>query len=231
MLRVTRMLLIVFFLIMQLHCTNKPNKEDTVVNTSIKDDPSSTSGAENQDKPIVLFFGDSLTAGYGLQEEDAFPTLVQNRIDSLGMGYQVVNGGLSGDTSSNGKSRISWVLRNPVDVFVLALGANDMLRGLDLNSTEENLRGILEAVQAKNKDTKIIIAGMIAPPNMGERYVDGFKGMYKRIADEYSAGYIPFLLEGVAGDASLNLGDGKHPNAIGQKIVMENVWEVLESYL
>ncbi len=216
---------------MQLHCTNKPNKEDTVVNTTIKDETTSTSDAIKQDKKVVLFFGDSLTAGYGLKEEDAFPALVQDRIDSLGVGYKVVNGGLSGDTSSNGKSRVSWVLQNPVDVFVLALGANDMLRGLDITSTEENLRGILKAVQSKNKETKIIVAGMIAPPNMGETYVNDFKGMYEKIATDFGAGYIPFLLEGVAGDPTLNLGDGKHPNAIGQKIVMENVWEVLESYL
>lgn len=213
---------------------------------SCKDDASKT--AQNNkdaettfkesDKPqkksaekIILFFGNSLTAGYGLEKEESFPSLVQDRIDSLGLDYTVVNGGLSGETTSGGKERISWVLNTPVDIFVLELGANDMLRGLNLEETRNNLETIIQAVLDKNPETKIIIAGMTAPPNMGQDYVDKFTNIFPDLAQKYSAGLIPFLLEGVAGNPELILEDGKHPNAKGQKIVVENVWKELKDYL
>ena len=192
---------------------------------------SSDKDTKNADVKGILFFGNSLTAGYGLDESEAFPTLIQNRLDSLGMNYLVINGGLSGETSSGGKNRIDWVLRNKVDIFVLELGANDMLRGLDLTSTEQNLKEILDKVRAANPDVRIIIAGMQAPPNMGKEYTTKFAAIYPRLAKSYNAGLIPFFLENVAAVPELNLPDGKHPNAQGQKIVMENVWKVLKSYL
>ena len=178
-----------------------------------------------------MFFGDSLTAGYGLDEEDSFPSLIQNRIDSLGRPYEVINAGLSGETSAGGKGRIDWVLNKPVDIFVLELGANDMLRGLDLNETDKNLRAILDVVKVKSPDAKLVIAGMEAPPNMGDDYTSKFRGLFSSIANEYNAALIPFLLDGVAGIAELNLGDGKHPNPQGQKIVTENVWRIIDSYV
>jgi len=150
-------------------------------------------------RKTVLFFGDSLTAGYGLDEEESFPTLIQQRIDSLDIQYEVINAGLSGETTAGGKGRISWVLNQPIDVFVLELGANDMLRGLDLAETIKNLESILETYQEQNPDGKVIIAGMQAPPNMGADYTERFKGIFEDLAKKYNAGLIPFLLEGVAG--------------------------------
>jgi acyl-CoA thioesterase I len=187
--------------------------------------------SKSADMKHILFFGNSLTAGYGLDESEAFPALIQNRLDSLGMDYMVINGGLSGETSSGGKNRIDWALRTRVDIFVLELGANDMLRGFDLAATEQNLKEILDKVRAANPDVRIIIAGMQAPPNMGREYTTKFAAIYPRLAKSYNAGLIPFFLENVAAVPELNLPDGKHPNAQGQKIVMENVWKVLKSYL
>ena len=182
-------------------------------------------------KKTIVFFGNSLTAGYGLDEHESFPSLIQERLDSLEYAYTVVNAGLSGETSAGGKGRISWVLREPVDVFVLELGANDMLRGLDLTSTNENLRGILDVVREKSPEAEIIVVGMEAPPNMGADYVTRFRSIFNELAKDYNAGLIPFLLDGVAGIPDLNLADQKHPNAAGQRIVMENVWEVLIKHL
>lgn len=192
-----------------------------------------TSSNTNQSSNIkyILFFGNSLTAGYGLDEDQSFPSLIQQRIDSLGLPYQVINGGLSGETSAGGLNRIEWVLRQQIDVFVLELGPNDALRGLDLKSTEASLRGILDAVLKKYPDIPIIIAGMEAPPNMGAEYTTAFRNIYSKIAKDYNARLIPFLLEGVGGKPELNLPDRMHPNAEGQKIVRENVWRVLKEVI
>lgn len=179
----------------------------------------------------IMFFGNSLTAGYGLDEDQSFPSLIQDRIDSLQLPYKVINGGLSGETSAGGLGRIEWVLRQQIDVFVLELGPNDALRGLDLKATEENLRGILDAVLKTYPEIPIVIAGMEAPPNMGPEYTTAFRQIYRSIASDYDAALIPFLLEGVGGVPSLNLPDRMHPNVEGQKIVMENVWRVLKTVL
>ncbi|WP_235294789.1 arylesterase [Portibacter lacus] len=178
-----------------------------------------------------MFFGNSLTAGYGLEEGQDFPSILRRRVDSLGLEYEVINAGLSGETTSNGMERISWVLREPVDIFMLELGANDMLRGTSVKATDENLRAILDIVQEKSPEAKIVIAGMQAPPNMGADYVNVFNSIFPKLAEDYDAALIPFFLEGVAGDPSLNLPDRKHPNIEGQKIVAENVWEVIEPLL
>jgi acyl-CoA thioesterase I len=183
------------------------------------------------DKKHILFFGNSLTAGYGLDEDQSFPSLIQQRLDSLQLPYIAVNAGLSGETTSGGKNRIDWVLKQKVDIFVLELGANDVLRGLDLKETESNLRAILDKVIASNPNVKIILAGMQAPPNMGNDYTRQFADIYPELAKEYKAALIPFLLEGVATIPSLNLEDGKHPNAAGQYLVRENVWQVLKNTL
>jgi acyl-CoA thioesterase-1 len=214
-----------------LACNSKPKQSSENKEVSDTKKKESAQQPKKEDKKTILFFGNSLTAGYGLDKEDAFPALIQDKIDSLGLDYTVVNGGLSGETSSGGKERINWVLRSPVDVFILELGPNDMLRGLNLEETKKNLSAILDAVIAKNSAVKIIIAGMTAPPNMGPEYVNEFTQMYPNLAKKYSAGLVPFLLEDVAGIPELNLEDQKHPNAEGQKIVAENVWAVLEEYL
>ncbi len=179
----------------------------------------------------ILFFGNSLTAGYGLEMDQAWPALIQYVIDSLNLGYQVINAGLSGETSSGGLNRIDWVTQQPIDIFVLELGANDALRGLNLKSTRDNLRGILDFVQGKYPEARLVIAGMKAPPNMGSDYTQEFESIFPALAKEYDAALIPFLLEGVAGDPSLNLEDGIHPNVEGQQIVRDNVWNVLKDLL
>jgi acyl-CoA thioesterase-1 len=149
----------------------------------------------------------------------------------LNLRYQVINGGLSGETSAGGLGRIDWVLRQQIDVFVLELGPNDVLRGLDLKDTDANLRGILDAVLTKYPGIPIVIAGMQAPPNMGSEYTDEFRKIYVQLARDYNARLVPFLLEGVAAKPELNLPDRMHPNAEGQKIVMENVWKELKEVL
>ena len=213
-------------------CNDKPvSKQDVALDTTNSSAEMKKPETTTSSKKNIMFFGDSLTAGYGLDEEESYPSLIQNRIDSLGLSYQVINAGLSGETTTGGLGRIDWVLQQPIDVFVLALGSNDMLRGLDLSLSKDNLRKILDKVREHSPSAKIILAGMLSPPNMGEDYSRGFNGMFGEIAEDYNAGLIPFLLEGVAGDPSLNLADGKHPNAIGQTIVVENVWQILKEVL
>jgi len=209
-------------------CNNKQDIAKTVEKTITQD--ISDEVVKSEDK-VILFYGNSLTAGYRLAEEESFPSRIQAKIDSLNLGYTVINGGLSGETTAGGLNRIDWILKQDIDVFVLELGPNDMLRGLDLKATEENLRGIISKVKDKFPDIKLVIAGMLAPPNMGEQYAEQFASIYPRIAEESGAGLIPFLLDGVAGEKDLNLEDQMHPNALGYKIVADNVWKVLEGVL
>ena len=180
----------------------------------------------------VLFFGDSLTAGYGLDDPSAsaFPALVQKKINEAGLPFRVINAGLSGETSAGGLRRIDWILRQPVSVFVLELGGNDGLRGLSLPTVRENLRRILDRVRAKNPDARLVVAGMQMPTSMGS-YARDFAEIFPELAEEYDATLIPFLLEGVGGVPSLNLPDGVHPTAEGHVIVGETVWEYLEPLL
>ncbi len=220
------------FIFLMGSCSDKRTNTPQVAQiTSSTTETSTKPMSSSTKRKKILFFGDSLTAGYGLEEDEAFPSLIQDRIDSLKLPYEVINAGLSGETSSGGKNRIDWVLREPVDVFVLELGANDMLRGLALDETEKNLRAILDVVKEKSPAASIVVAGMEAPPNMGQDYTRSFRNVFTKIAQEYGASRIPFLLEGVAGDESLNLADGKHPNAVGQHIVKENVWRVIADLL
>ena len=183
------------------------------------------------EKKRIVFFGNSLTAAYNLQEEQGFVALLQARLDSLGEDYLCVNAGVSGETTADGVSRIDWILNQQVDVFVLELGANDALRGLPLKESKKNLQQILNQLKEKHPEAKILIAGMEAPPNLGDEYTSQFRNMYRDLAQEFEAALLPFLLDGVGGVPELNLEDGIHPNAEGQKIVAENVWEVLEPLL
>ena len=175
----------------------------------------------------VLFYGDSLTAGYGIDREQAFPALIQARIDSLGWDFEVFNAGLSGETSAGGLRRIDWILRQKVDVFVLELGANDGLRGIDLKDTRSNLQGIVDRVKTKYPDVVLVVVGMQMPPNLGPEYTAEFKGLYSSLAEQNGAALIPFLLAGVGDRPELNLPDGNHPTVAGHKVVAENVWAVL----
>jgi acyl-CoA thioesterase-1 len=180
------------------------------------------------DKRTILFFGDSLTAGMGLDPENAFPALIQSTLDSLGMDFTVVNSGLSGETTASGKNRLNWVLNQNAEIFILELGANDGLRGIPLSETRKNLQFIIDAVRNKNPETKIILAGMQIPPNMGTEYTKEFRTIFPDLAEKNELSLIPFLLEGVAGEPELNQADGIHPTIEGHKIVAENAWAVLK---
>jgi acyl-CoA thioesterase-1 len=179
----------------------------------------------------VLFFGDSLTAGYGLTVEQAFPALIEQDLKQKGKNVKVINSGLSGETSAGGLTRIDWVLRQPIDLFVLELGANDGLRGVPLEETRKNLQAIIDKVRAKNPKVKIVVAGMMVPPNMGKPYSDGFQKIFPEIAKKNNATLIPFLLDGVAGDEKLNQADGIHPTVEGHKIVARNVMKSIQGLL
>lgn len=179
----------------------------------------------------ILFFGNSLTAGYGIEQDDSFAGLIQERIDSLGLNYRVINGGLSGETTAGGLSRLDWFLEDEPAIFVLELGGNDGLRGILPSESKKNLIGIIDKVRTKYPNTKIILAGMQIPPNMGQDYTDEFKNIYPEIAAEKNVTLIPFLLEGVAGDPDLNLPDGIHPTEAGHKIVMETIWPYIDELI
>ena len=211
-------------------CKDKQTSSEVVVANETNQQDNSTETMESE-KKTILCFGNSLTAGYGLDEDKAWPNLLQQRIDSLELDYNIVNAGLSGETSSGGLSRIDWVLSQKVDVFILELGANDMLRGIDVQSTEDNLNAIIEKVHSKYPDIPIVVAGMLSPPNMGADYESKFNGIFPRLSSSHNGKLIPFFLEGVAGIAELNLADAKHPNEEGQYVVLENVWTVLEGVL
>lgn len=179
----------------------------------------------------ILFFGNSLTAGYGLDPVEAFPALIQIKIDSLKLPYKVINGGLSGETTSGGKTRIDWLLRQKIDVFILELGANDGLRGIPVKETKQNLQAIIDQVKSKYPDVKLVLAGMHVPPNMGAAYAKEFHAIYSDIARKNQMTLIPFLLEGVGGNPELNQGDGIHPTAEGHKIVADEVWKYIQPIL
>lgn len=176
----------------------------------------------------ILFFGNSLTAGMGLEQDEAFPALIQKKIDSLNLDYEVINAGLSGETSAAGRNRIEWVLNQEIDIFVLELGANDGLRGIPVEETRENLQAIIDIVKEKDTETEIVLAGMQIPPNLGPEYTTNFRNLFPELAEKNEVHLIPFFLEDVAGNPELNQRDGIHPTAEGYKIVAENVWNVLE---
>jgi acyl-CoA thioesterase-1 len=201
-------------------CSEKKN-----TGTLVREEASDSISPENE--KLILFFGNSLTAGYGIDEEDAFPALIQDKIDSLELDYRVINGGLSGETTASGLNRLDWFLEEQPYIFVLELGANDGLRGIALTETRKNLNAIIEKVKASYPDTKILLAGMQIPPNMGPEYTASFRSMYEEIMTQQEVGLIPFLLEGVAGNPDLNLPDGIHPTEEGHRIVAETVWQQL----
>jgi len=180
---------------------------------------------------VVLFLGTSLTAGYGLAIEQAFPSVVAEVIDSAGLPYRVVNAGVSGETSAGGLRRIDWLLSEPVDVLVLELGANDGLRGLDVDEMRRNLQEIVDRTRARYPHARIVIAGMESPPNMGSRYTSAFRRVFPDLAAANDAALIPFLLDGVAGRPELNQLDGIHPTAEGHRRIAATVWQVLEPLL
>ncbi len=172
----------------------------------------------------IIFYGDSITAGYGVGTEFAFPRLIESQLDKDGFDVEIVNAGLSGETSAGGLTRIDWILNRPFDVFVLELGANDGLRGLPVNETSKNLQAIIDKVKAKYPNTQIVLAGMMVPPNMGQDYSKEFESLYPQLATRNNAILIPFLLKDVAGIVELNQPDGIHPNTQGHKIIADNLY-------
>jgi acyl-CoA thioesterase I len=205
-------------------CNNDKKPSDQNKNTAANTDTIAKT-------KTIVFFGNSLTAGYGLTPQQAFPALIQNKIDSLGLPYRVVNAGVSGETSTGGDARIDWILKQPLDVFVLELGANDGLRGIPVSQTKKSLQSIIDKVKAKYPSAKLVLAGMQIPPNMGVSYTTEFKNLYPELATKNNMTLISFLLEGVGGEAKLNQEDGIHPSAEGAKIVAENVWKELQKLL
>lgn len=183
--------------------------------------------------PKLIFLGNSLTAGYGLELEQAFPNLIQQRIDSLGWPYEVVNAGISGETTAGGRDRIGWLLDNTEKPYlvVVALGGNDGLRAIDPDATYDNLQAILDTIQAHDPAIHRLVAGMEAPPNLGEAYTSSFRAVYPRLADNNDITLMPFILQDVAGEPELNQADGIHPTAEGQQIIAENLWGYLEPLL
>jgi acyl-CoA thioesterase-1 len=182
-------------------------------------------------KKSVVFLGDSLTAGLGVQPTEAFPALIGEKIRAAGLPFEVQNAGLSGDTSAGGLRRLDWLLQRPIDILVLELGGNDGLRGLDLKAMKSNLQAIIDKTKTKNPQVKIVLAGMQVPPNMGADYANGFSRVYSELAQENNATLIPFLLEGVGGNRELNQRDLIHPSAAGHRVVADLVWKTLEPIL
>jgi acyl-CoA thioesterase-1 len=176
-------------------------------------------------RPRIVVLGDSLTAGLGLDPAEAYPAVLQQMVDRAGLQYEVVNAGISGDTSAGGLRRLDWALDGDVKVLIVALGANDGLRGLSTDELAANLSAIVEAAEAKG--IEVVLAGMEAPPNFGQDYTAAFRAVYPRVAKQHGVALIPFLLDGVAGVSALNQRDGIHPTAAGARRVAENVWSVL----
>jgi acyl-CoA thioesterase I len=179
--------------------------------------------------PRIVFLGDSLTAGYGLARQESVPALIQERLKAQGYRYEVVNAGVSGDTSAGGLSRLDWSLEGPVEVLVVELGGNDGLRGLPVSQLKQNLDDII--TRAKDRDIKVILTGMEAPPNYGALYTSEFRQTFRDLADEHDVIFVPFYLDGVAGNPRLNLSDGIHPNAEGSRIIEQTIWRALEPVL
>ncbi|MEM1323027.1 MAG: arylesterase [Bacteroidota bacterium] len=221
-----KLLIPVFLLFLLSACgSGEPSEQKPAASTAPQIGPAATEKASTQN---ILFFGNSLTAAYGLEPSEGFVGLIQERLDTLKLPFKAINAGLSGETTAGGLTRIDWILeRQTIDIFVLELGGNDGLRGIDPAASAENLQGIIDKVKAKYPEVKIIIAGMEAPPNMGQQFTENFRGIFPRLAEANASLLIPFLLEGVGGIPELNQADGIHPTKEGHRILAENIWKVL----
>jgi acyl-CoA thioesterase I len=187
-----------------------------------------TSASSSIRAPVVLFFGTSLTAGLGLNPEQAFPALIEKKAQAEGVPITVINAGLSGETTAGAARRIDWVLRTPADLVVIEAGANDALRGLSPDAARANIEQVIAVVKRKQPAAKIVLIQMEAPPNLGPAYTRSFRTMYGEIAKKEGIPLLPFLLDGVAGIPRLNQPDGMHPNVAGERIVADNVWRALK---
>lgn len=217
--------LLIFSISLGISCTQKNRNQDK------SGGEAATQPEPESETPVVLFFGDSITAGYQLDPVLAFPAIIQQKMDTAGYKFKSVNAGLSGETSAGGLRRIDWILRTPPAVFVLELGGNDGLRGVPLDQTKENLTAIIKKVRSANPEVKIMLAGMQIPPNLGADYAGAFKTLFAELAEAEKVVLIPFLLEGVGGDPELNLPDMIHPNEEGHKILAGTIWKYLQPVL
>lgn len=214
------------FLLASCNNSNSTQNSEQITDTLTKTDTAT------EKVQRILFFGNSLTAGLGLEDQSqAFPALIQQKIDSLNLNYTCINAGLSGETSAGGKDRIEWLLKDTIDVFVLELGANDGLRGISTESTYQNLNEIVNKVKAAYPDCKLVLTGMMVPPSMGDQYFKDFAAIFPKLAKEQNMTLVPFLLDKVAGIQNLNQGDGVHPTKEGQVILANNVWTHLKAIL
>ena len=190
-------------------------------------EPIKASSTANDGRPTILIVGTSLTAGLGLDPDSAYPALLQRKLDSAGVVYRVVNAGFSGETSAGALRRLDWLLRDSASVVMIETGANDGLRGQDVDSTRATLQAIVRRVKTTLPNARILLVQMESPPNLGERYTTAFRAMFPTVAREEGVTLVPFLLDGVAGVPELNQGDGIHPNEVGSRIVAENVFRAV----
>jgi acyl-CoA thioesterase-1 len=224
---VVNALKVALFVVLLGSCTASPDSVQPEGNPT-QSETDAKEIVRSDERKTILFFGDSITAGFGIGEEEAFPALIQQKLDSLGLQWKAVNAGLSGETSAGGLRRIDWLLQQKIDILVLELGGNDGLRGVSPEQTRQNLAGIIEKTRATYPDCIIILAGMQIPPNLGQDYADAFAAVFTDVAETHDTYLIPFILEGVGGDPRLNLPDGIHPTAQGHRIVAETVWDYVE---
>ena len=209
-----------------------PSSNASSPQATASDSATAAASSSTSEAPIrVLVLGNSIAAGSGVAPEEAFPARLQQRVDSLGWNVEVINGGVSGETTAGGLRRLDWLLRRPIDVLIVELGGNDGLRGTDLSATRENLQAIIDKARAQYPDVRILLAGMQLPPNLGPDYTQRFRALYPELAEANEVGLIPFLLEDVGGVDSLMQSDGIHPTAEGQRIVAQNVWTSLKPTL
>lgn len=217
-----------YFILTLVLCACGDTKTQKTTQKTLSKEKTEETATSTVKSKTILCFGDSITAGLGLDDSnDAYPGLLQQKIDSLDLSYVVINAGLSGETTAGGKNRIDWVIKQGLDVFLLELGANDGLRGMPLSETRSNLQAIIDLVREKSAETTIILAGMQLPSNMGQDYTNEFRRIYAELAEKNNIKLIPFILKDVGGVAELNQNDGIHPNIEGHKIVANTVWEIL----
>lgn len=219
------------FLLFLIGCGSETPTTSSTKTQSTGEKPSIENEAPDIKKKSIVFFGNSLTAGYGLDPEQSFVHLIQQKLKEANLPYQTINAGLSGETTAGGNGRIDWILRQPIDVFVLELGGNDGLRGIDPAASLKNLQSIIDKVKKKYPTVKILLAGMEAPPNMGKKFTSEFRAMYPELAKVNGTELIPFLLDKVGGIPGLNQPDGIHPTAKGNEIIAETIWEYLQPML
>ncbi|NND71539.1 MAG: arylesterase [Rhodothermales bacterium] len=213
--------------LMLIGCTSKETEVPVVPAPQLENGSSASDSKDASDEIVIVFLGDSITAGYGIAREDAFPARVEQELLSAGYPVRVREAGVSGETTAGGLRRIDWILNQHVDILVIELGGNDGLRGIPVDEVERNLRAMIDRARKSNPAIKIIVAGMQVPPNMGQSYSQAFGDVFARVATDEGTELIPFILQGVGGNPQLNQADGIHPTEEGHEIISETVLDAL----